>query len=568
VRARIWIGFCCAAVGAQWQWPELAPVRPVMAQVLPRELPGSVEPGRDRPLPEAPSPPQYDFTIETPSRSSVPRAVNELHFLVREIRIEGAEALPPESFRPLYEPLLGQQATVSDIVAVADEIEDAYRSKGYVLARAFMPPQRVTNGVFTIRVIEGFVSGVDVEGGDAATQALIKRYFQPVLASRPLELGAIERALLLANDVPGVSVTGVLHPATEVQGASDLIVTVAETPVTSGLSIDNRSAPFSGTWTFGGDAAVNGIIDAGDQLAVSTAVAPVLREKISDQLRYRHLVGGDGAAASMVVTVTHSRPGAALEPLNLITDSLAAGPRFSYPFLRTREASLLFDGGITVQDAKVQALGGVLSHDAWRVADASLSYLQSDLFGGVLSLTGDIAEGIGVFGATPDGSPALSRAGANPEFTKATATLHYIHPLVGRLSLALAGQGQYAFAPLVAGEVIAFGSLPIGRGYDPGAITGDHGAGGSAELRWDEPLSEWAIQTLEPYVFYDVARVWNIRSDEGASQQLASGGVGMRFYLPRNITAGVELAHTLEPVPGSDNGKRVSKLFFSASVRF
>ena len=531
-------------------------------------MPGAVEPGRDRPLPEAPTQPQYDFTIETPSRSAVPRAVDELHFLVRDIRVEGATSLPADSFRPLFERLLGQQATVSDIVAVAEEIEDAYRQDGYVLARAFMPPQRVTNGVFTIRVIEGFVAAVTVDGGDPATQALVRTYFQPVLASRPLQLGAIERALLLANDLPGVSATGVLHPSTETQGASDLIVTLVETPVTSGLSVDNRSSPFSGIWTLAGDAAANGLFAAGDQLSVSAAVAPTFLEKISDQLRYRRALGGDGAAASFAVTVTHSEPGASLQPLNLITDSVAVGPRFSYPFLRTRAASLLLDGGFTIQDAKVQTLGLPFSHDQWRVADVSVSYLQSAFFGGGLAATADLAEGLGILGATPEGSPILSRPGANPEFTKLAATLHYTYPIAGPLSLALQGQGQFAFAPLLAGEVIAFGGLPIGRGYDPGAITGDHGAGGSIELRWDEHFPEMAIQTAEPYVFYDAARVWNVQSGEGASEGLASGGVGMRFYFPRNITGGIELAHTFRAVVGSDNGKRASKIFVNAAVRF
>jgi hemolysin activation/secretion protein len=566
------MGFCCLAAIAQWLAPELvpelAPVPPVMAQGTPRSLPGGVEPGRDRPAPEAPAAPQYDFTIETPSRSAVPRSVNELRFLVKEIRIEGATVLPPESFAPLYASLIGQQVSVSDIVAVADAIEDEYRRKGYILSRAFMPPQRVTNGVFTIRVIEGFVAAVDVEGADPRTEALVRRYFDPVLASRPLQLGAIERALLVANDAPGLAVTGVLRPAAGVQGAADLVVTVTQTPVNAGFSVDNRSAQFSGVWTLGGDIAVNGVVDPGDQLSVSVAAAPSFLEKLSDQVRYRHVIGSNGAEASMGVTLTHSEPGSQLEPLQLITDSLAFGPRLSYPIVRSRAQSLLIDGGFTVQSARVQTLGLPFSHDQWRVADVSLSYLRGEFFGGGLGLTADVAEGLGIFGATPNGSPNLSRAFANPEFTKMTASLHYTRPIFGPLSLAVLGQGQYAFAPLVAGEEIAFGSLPIGRGYDPAAITGDHGAGGSFELRWDEHFPEWAIQTLEPYVFYETARIWNVQSGEGASQELASGGVGMRMFFPRNIAGDIEFTRTFIPVFGSDNGKRASKVLVSASVRF
>jgi hemolysin activation/secretion protein len=568
VRARIWIGLCCAAWAAQGHWPALAPVSQVMAQVAPRTLPGAVEPGRDRPVPQAPAQPQYDFTIETPSRSNVPRAVNELHFLVKEIRIEGAETLPAASFAPLYQSLLGQQATVSDIVAVADQIEDEYRRAGYVLARAFMPPQRVTNGVFTIRVIEGFVANIVVEGGDEGTQALIRGYFQPVLASKPLALGAIERALLLANDVPGLAVTGVLQPSANVQGASDLVVTLVEAPYQGGLSADNRGTQFTGVWTLGGDAEANGVLRPGDQIGIIFAADPSEFERHTEQLRYRVPVGAGGGAASLFVTSTHSNPGLALRQLDLITDSIAVGPRFSYPLLRTRAASLTVDGGFTVQDATVQALNAPFSHDGWRVLDVSLSYLQSALFGGGLAVTGDVAEGIGIFGASSAGSASLSRPGANPEFTKLTSTVRYTHPVYGPLSVALAGQGQYSFAPLVAGEVIAFGGAGIGRGYEPGAITGDRGAGGSLELRYDEHFPDWAIQTAEPYVFYDAARVWNVHGGEGASMDLASGGVGMRLYFPLDITTGLEFARTFKPVPGSDNGQRAYKFLFNAGVRF
>lgn len=64
--------------------------RQAMAQApsAPRELPGAVEPGRDRPLPEVPTQPDFDYTIEQPGRSQVPRAVQELHFILTGIKIE------------------------------------------------------------------------------------------------------------------------------------------------------------------------------------------------------------------------------------------------------------------------------------------------------------------------------------------------------------------------------------------------------------------------------------------------------------------------------------------------
>src|SRR5215510_8593655 len=83
-------------------------------------LPGAAQPGRDRPQPMAPAQPNFDFSIEAPRRSPVPRAVDEIQFHLTDIQITGAMTLPPQSFRPLYQNLIGKDVTLSDILDVAD----------------------------------------------------------------------------------------------------------------------------------------------------------------------------------------------------------------------------------------------------------------------------------------------------------------------------------------------------------------------------------------------------------------------------------------------------------------
>ena len=557
-------------------------------QAQPR-LPGAVEPGRDRPLPQAPSQPEFEFTIEQPGRSEVPRSVEELRFQLNGIRIVGAHLLTPEELQPLYAKLIGKEVSVSDILDIADAIGDIYRQRGYVISHAFVPPQRVRDGVFTINVVEGFVSAVSFEGGSEATHDLLRGYFAPVLAEKPLRLPTMERALLLANDVNGVSASGVLRPSSNTPGASELVVSVSESPVTGGLNVDNRGSRFQGFWTLGGDAEANGLITGGDQLLASYATSPDVLMKTSGQVRYRLPIGSDGMVATAAVTVTHGEPGAALKPLNVITDSYAVGPRLSYPLLRSRAESLVLDGGFTVQYAKVTALGIDLSRDQWRVLDLSANYTRY-LLGGSLATTFDAAEGIGVLGATSndsiskEGLPALSQSGSthgNPQFTKLSGTLRYTRQIWGPVNGSITAQGQYAFAPLVAGEQVAFGGSAIGRGYDPGAITGDHGVGGAFELRYDAHLPQYFISLLQPYAYYDTAKVWNVHGASagvvvtgsgavgvGSGLALSSTGLGVRFFFPHNITAAVELSHTMKSVPGSDNGHRTNKLLFEASVRF
>ena len=576
-------GLLCLALAGEFG-------RVAYAQVAaPPELPGAVEPGRNRPLPPPPAQTPFDFTIEAPNRSQVPRSVQELHFTLTDIHIEGAVTLPTENFRPLYQGLIGKEITVTAILDVADAIEDQYRRAGYVLTHAFVPPQRVRNGEFTIEVVEGYVASIAIEGGDPGIQALIRNYLRPVLESHPLEIATMERALLLANDVPGITASGLLRPSPDTPGAADLVVTVVQSHLNGGFAVNNRDSEFTDHWLMTGDLEANSLAMAGDQLGLSLASARNALEKLEGQERYRLPLGQQGTVASLIATETFGEPsGSILATQHIITDSYAVGPRVSYPILRSRVASLVIDGGFTAQDARARAPGVLISHDQWRVADASIGFSGTSFLGSTAS-TLDLAQGLGILGAsrngeTMNGVPVLSRSGnttGNPEFTKVLVFLRHSREIVGPLSFVVMVQAQYAFAPLLAGEQITFGGTQIGRGYDPAAIAGDHGVGGAGELRYDERLEKYGIEDLEPYVFFDTGKVWNRKggapsltvtaagvTGTGSGLAVASTGLGLRAFFAHNITAGIEFAQTLKPVPGSDLGRTASKIFLDAGLRF
>jgi hemolysin activation/secretion protein len=540
------------------------------AQITPRELPNTVQPGRDQPppLPIAPES-DFDFSIQAPKRTPVPRAADELTFTLRDITITGTTVFSAASLRPLYEALIGREVKLADIIAVADAIEAKYREAGYILTRAFVPPQRVGNGIFTLSVVEGFVKALDVEGGNEAAQNQVKAYLQPVLTARPLDIHTMERALLLANDTPGITASGLLRPSPDTPGASDLVVTLTQSTMSGGFAIDNRGSKFAGPWTVRGDAAANGLITGNDQLMASlSSTIPSTIEKRTALLRYSHPLGSDGTILSLVASGTRGVPGSILAPSNVITKSYAVGPRLRIPLLRSRAESLFIETGLNWQYAEVNTIAGLLSHDQWRTADASLTYIENGFLNGTSSLTFGIEQGLPILGASPNGSADLSRPGADTDFTKLTASLRRGQILSGPLNLALSASGQYSFAPLISGEQAAFGGDSIGRGYDPSVLQGDHGIGGSVELRYDLRFVDSVILSAQPYVFYDRARVWNRTGGVTGGATLSSTGFGVRAQLPHEISAGLEFAQTLSSLAANDDGRLTSRVLFNAGIRF
>jgi hemolysin activation/secretion protein len=542
------------------------------ATAAPLTLPGAVQPGHDRPLPQPEATPDFDFSVEAPQRSPVPRAVDEIKFKLTDIRIDGAKTIPASAFHALYANLIGKQISLADIFDVADGIEKQYKAAGYLLVRAYVPPQHVKDGIFTIHVVEGFVAGSSVEGGDSATQERVKSYLSPVLQQRPLRLVTVERALLLSNDLPGVAATGILRPSPGVPGASDLVVTLTQPDVSGGLSGTNRGSHLSGVWTVTGNAEYNGIF-GGDELDATVTMSPhALDQQLSGQMRYRTAIGDDGLVGSLIGAISHGAPAGTLGSAGIKTDSWAVGPRLTYPLLRSRQDSVSLDGGLTFQEAKVQVASAPVNHDIWRVADLGITYAGNDFLGGTFSSTLDVAKGLSILGATPDSSPHLSLDGKT-DFTKITALTRYVNVFSAPWSFAITGNGQYSLDRLITGEEILFGGTQIGRGYDPGGITGDSGVGGSFELRYDTHIADWHINALQPYAFFDAAKVWS--HDRPAStgivladESLQSTGLGARMWFPYNIYWDVEAARTLNAVPGSDNGKRETKFLTDLSVAF
>ncbi|HUK61553.1 MAG TPA: POTRA domain-containing protein [Stellaceae bacterium] len=566
------------------------------AQVSPTPFPGQPEPGRNVPPPSPAPRQQFEFSIPAPQRGPVPRAVDEIEFDVSDIKVEGAKMFPPEAFRPLYQPLIGTKAHLSDVIGVADKIEALYRAHGYVLTRAYVPPQTVSGGVFQINVVEGYVKATAVSGGDDATRERVESYIQPVTQERPATLSTMERGLLMSNELPGTTAAGLLRPSPTEPGASDLLVTLQEEPWNLTFYTDNRGAAVTGPWTIGAQGVVNNLVPyAPGQFMVDFSGTPGFETRNLLQARYVRPIGLDGMLLTFQGVHAHGEP-AALGG-NLVSDSNAMGARLSYPLMVSRPTRLTVEGGVTIQEATVQTAtppspipgGGAppatFDDDHWREVDVALTWEQRGLiYDSSTAATIGVTQGIGLFGArstspfnatlNPPPYPGAA-AGGSTGFTKYTLVVTHDQPLQGPLSANFRVLGQWSVERLVIGEETSFGGSGIGRGYDPAALAGDAGLGIASEIRYDMHFPEYKIDTAQFYFFMDAATINPRHGDEaippaGITQRdsLLSTGIGVRVALLQRVTGGIEFAQELRGVPNNDMGKTGARFLFNAAVRF
>lgn len=537
------------------------------APPLPR-LPGAVEPGRqpERSGPAVPVPQaEFDFQIQQRVGGDT-RSSDVLRFRVVSILVEGAVTFPPESLRDLTDPLVNKQVTLGEITALAEAIENRYRNAGFILSRAIVPAQRVGDGNFRIQVVEGFIKSVSVEGASEGIREQIESYLEGLTRMRPARIGAIERALLLSTDLPGVNAAGVLRPGDEL-GATELAVTVSESEITGSAAMNNRASRFAGPMSLMGEVNLNNFLGLAEQISLSHTTTPDLHSSRAYTLRYAQPVSDDGLTLRLESQYSYGEPGYTLKPLDVRSRGIRNGVRLTYPLIRGRSENLTIEGGYTWQysTAYLGQTGSTLSFDTYTTVDIKGTYLITDAWDGTNIVSLGITQGLPfrAFETSPRNAPSSSRLGASPSFTKINLEALRLQPLDYGFTAALTLSGQLGMDKLYAGEEFALGGPRIGRPYDPAEITGASGFGAVMELRYADSDWSWG----EPFVFYDVGKTYT-RGGLQPSFGLSSGGFGVRLTLPAGFQATVDASLPLSRLQANEGGARHWRFGFDIGVRF
>ncbi|MDO9291606.1 MAG: POTRA domain-containing protein, partial [Hydrogenophaga sp.] len=159
-------------------------------------------------LPRLPAAAPERAAAPEPMRSSGGAAVT-----VREFRFAGNTRLSAAELAPAVGPYLDRPVDFGQLQAAAAGVAQLYREAGWVV-RTYLPAQDVKNGVITIQVVEAVFGRVVVEGpapGRMAPAQVVAGFAALLRPGDPLNTQTLDRALLVADDLPGVVVAGSLQ---------------------------------------------------------------------------------------------------------------------------------------------------------------------------------------------------------------------------------------------------------------------------------------------------------------------------------------------------------------------
>ena len=312
----------------------------------------AVSPSQVTPATLAPAArPSATITLTSPAGLAAPANASSLSVAISDVTVSGGFPELQAETSAITARIIGRRASVADIFAVANAIEQAYAAHGFVLVRVAVPPQKLVNGgALHLVVIDGFVEGVDVKGVPEKQRALVQARLASLIGARHVTLGEIERRLILASDIPGLGLSSTIARGTA-PGGTLLVLEATQSAAVGTLGFDNRLPNSLGTWELNGAFAVNSPFGYGEQIygAASTGynLGQVWNATTPMQLLGAGFVlpvGVDGLKINPEYTNSVTRPA----PTPWAPADVGYYQRFdlraSYPLILTRAQALTVQG--------------------------------------------------------------------------------------------------------------------------------------------------------------------------------------------------------------------------------
>ncbi len=468
-------------------------------------------------------PPRQRLELELPDSPSGSTADDGSRVQVSSFLIEGNTAISTAELQAELADLPQRSLSLGELREGASRLTRLYRSRGYPLARAYLPAQEIDQGVVRIAVLEGRYGQVRVDKADGIHAWALA----PLHALRQgdvVRADALEHSLLLLQDTPGLSVRSTLKPGAEV-GTSDLVVQVEPTPLLSGsVDLDNYGNRYTGAYRLGATVNLSNPLGIGDQLTLRALGTDEAQRYY--RAAYQLPVSPWGTRLALAYSSMDYQLARDFDDLDAHGTARIASAQLLQPLVRSRDFWL--SAGLEFADKRLRDKIDAFAYrkdKRARVLSAALAASAQDQWLGGGSTSATLEYSVGDLHIEDEAERQLDRSTARTEgsFAKLVANLQRLQRLTDRFSLYARLQSQWADGNLDSSEKLNLGGAYGVRAYPQGEAVADEGWLTSIELRY-ALTPAWQ---LSAFLDHGQARLNKRSWDEDDNyRQLSAAGLG------------------------------------------
>lgn len=472
---------------------------------------------------------------------------------VKSFRFSGNTLVSTEKLALAVESYLNKPLDFQGLQRAAAAAAEVYRQGGWFV-RAFLPKQDVRDGVVTIQIAEALFGGLRYEG--SASKRVSAGKIEAMIAAAqvpgtPLNTARLDRALLLIDDLSGVSVTGSLVPGGRPAETDLLLKALDENVLTGGVLLDNTGSRSTGAERINANVEFASPLGMGDRGTVHAIHARGLQYY---RLGYGLPVGSNGLrvevnSSQMNYQVITSEFRAA----NIHGKSSSYGVAANYPVVRGRVANLYLSAAYDSKNFENKASGATTSDYKADSVTVGASGNLFDQWGGGAANMASLHATLGDIDL--DGSPNQARDRSTTQtqggFKKLRYALSRQQFITKEMSLYGLLSGQLASKNLDSSEKFYLGGANGVRAYPANEAGGSEGSMLNFELRWR------ARADLVVTAFYDWGSI-AINKHTGFAGEPARNRYGLQgagLALAWKSPAGVDISATYARRIGHNPGR-------------
>lgn len=531
--------------------------------ILPKTGPDALD-SRSKPLPVG--------AVEAPSRPEPSKASNasasKVKFRVSTLVFEGNSVLPRAELKALAKPYENRQVTLLQLRNLCLKIRDAYRTRGYVLARAGVPPQKIKAGRVKIAISEGKFGTVKVQGNEHYSSDFIQRMFRPGQRGGIVRQRQVERALVVLNEFPDLIVRSAFDIGRR-PGTTDVTLKVKdESPTHVTIDYNNYGNRLVGRNRGGVGVNAGSLLTDGDDLSAHVAYLFPSDSEPLYQVGYTLPVGDRGDRLGVSYLNSATRVGEELKILDIRGKAEVASLNWTHAFSRTPRFSSSLTSGLVLKDIDNRIFGNQIVSDD-RLREFTMSYDSVTIHPkGRTIRTAAVTQGLGTtLGGRENGDLLTSRPGARAgnTFTKFNIDQAHLQRLSAEDFLLLRVGSQVTTDALTVPELFAIGGPDTVRGFTQSAFLGDNGYTTSAEFR--HTMMDQDDFNLQGVAFVDHgwAELKRPLVGEKASRSLTGAGLGVRAAVGKTTSMRLDVGF---PVSGETPQEDSSVLYGQVASKF
>jgi len=408
---------------------------------------------------------------------------------VSQFNFVGNTLLSAEQLNASVQSYLHRALDFSQLQDAAFAVATAYRQAGWIV-RTYLPAQDVQHGSVTIQVVESVFAGATVSGTaeGRVPQHRVIDILQAVLPKgAPLNAQALDRALLLMDDLPGVSVTGRLTEG-QAERETGVALTMVDEPLFTGVAgLDNQGSRSTGPARLAFSGQINSPLGLADQLQVNAYAT-----EGSDYARLGYSVPAGTVGWRLGVNASQLKYRLVAPEFVTPTDlqgrgsSSATGLEATYPILRARQKNVYLTLNYDARRFDNELNGVITTRYKSDAIMLGLSGNAFDAFGGGGVSGVSIAYTAGQLNL--DGSPNQASDTATTQAAGSFGKLRYAisrkQAMFGPLALRAALSGQVAGKNLDSSEHFYLGGPSGVRAYPSSEGGGADGTIFNLDLLW------------------------------------------------------------------------------------